>query len=374
VRFFLSSDIRQSVEGGDSQNAFYRWLCECSNYAIIATDCQGIIIGWNRAAELLFSAESAKMTGCHIERVVPESRRELLRTAIERAITQKQISEFEISHSKAEQGDSQSLLMSITPVMDQNEQILGLSMWVLDITNRKHLQNQLIQAEKMASLGTLASGVAHHFNNIIGGVATFVDYALGGDNPQADRRALQMTAEAAERISNITSSLLTFAEKDIRQFDLSDMTEVIMTFSQLVEKSLAEKDIKLELHLQAVPIYEVPGSRIHQVLGNLLDNAEFVMPDGGTVTIGLRSEGDNLVMSFSDTGSGIGTNDLPHVFDPFFTTKGVMAGGSHRGSGLGLSVVHGIISELGGQASAESEPGKGTTFTIRLPIHRNSTT
>lgn len=364
--------MKKTDEAPDNmQNAFYRHLCSCANFAIVAADPQGIIISWNKAAGLLFDARSQDMLGSHIESIVPDSNRKVMRQAVEHTIAHKQVSEFEINDRQAgtDSENAQTLLITVDPVIDDNEKVLGVAVWILDISKRKKLQQQLVQAEKMASLGTLASGIAHHFNNIIGGVATFVDYALTSNNAQAGKRAMEMTAEASRRISQITSSLLTFAEKDMRQFDLSDLTEVVMTFGHLVEKPLAQNNITLELHLQAVPVCEVPGSRIHQVLGNLLDNAEHAMPQGGSIIISMHRQDKYLVMIFSDTGCGIDGDNLTHIFDPFFTTRGTIAGGDHvSSSGLGLSVVHGIISELGGKINVTSELGKGTTFTIWLPL------
>ncbi|MBN1765427.1 MAG: PAS domain S-box protein [Sedimentisphaerales bacterium] len=345
---------------------YYRNLCDCSSFAIVGTDCQGRIISWNQAAEILFNTPAAQIVGCHLERIVPEGLRSQLHEAIETAINRQEQNEFEVNH-RDEQGESMTLAMVISPVLETPDKVVGVAAWVRDISNRKILETQLLQAEKMASLGTLASGVAHHFNNIIGGVATFVDFALQSRNAESTMRALHMTAEAANRISQITSSLLTFAEKDARQFDLSDLTEIILTFAHLVEKPLSEKNIKLELRLQAVPVFEVPGSRIHKVLGNLLDNAEIAMPDGGTVTIGLHRDNHNLVMTFSDTGAGIDAQHLPHIFEPFFTTLGVASGGNRNSSGLGLAVVHGIIRELGGTVNVKSRLKRGTTFIISFP-------
>ena len=112
-----------------------------------------------------------------------------------------------------------------------------LAAWIVDETDRMRLADQLSQAEKIASLGTLAGGVAHHFNNILGGVATFVDFALTSGDVVSMKRALQMTAEAAARASKITQSLLSFAEVDSRRSDLADLTEVVLTFAHLVERT-----------------------------------------------------------------------------------------------------------------------------------------
>ena len=355
----------------DIQAEYYRQLFNWSPFAIIGADTGGVVVSWNRSAEIVFQTEPSQMLGHHIEQMISPQQRSVLHNALEQAVISQKPADFEFDQ-RDKNNQKQVLAGVITPVMDDENQILGLAMWVRDITRRKNLEHQLIQAEKIASLGTLASGVAHHFNNIMGGVATFVDFALTSQNPQSSRRALQMTAEAANRVSEITESLLTFAEKDFRQFDLSDLTEVLLTFSHLVEKPLAEKNIKLELRIQGAPILEVPGSRMHQVLGNLLDNAENAMADGGAITIDLTRQDDQIILRFADTGCGIEPKDLPHIFEPFYTTRGTVAGGDQTSVGLGLSVVHGVIRELGGVIDVASQRNKGATFTIRFPVKEKS--
>ena len=355
----------------DIQAEYYRQLFNCSPFAIIGTDAGGVVISWNRSAEIVFQTEPSQMLGQHIEQMISPQQRSVLHNALEQAIVSRKPADFEFDQ-RDKNNQKQVLAGVITPVMDNQNQILGLATWMRDITRRKNLEHQLVQAEKLASLGTLAAGVAHHFNNIMGGVATFVDFALTSQNPQASQRALQMTAEAANRVAEITESLLTFAEKDFRQFDLSDLTEVLLTFTHLVEKPLAEKNIKLELRIQGAPILEVPGSRMHQVLGNLLDNAEHAMPEGGNITIDLNRQDNQVVLRFADTGCGIEPRHLPHIFEPFYTTRGTVAGGNQTSIGLGLSVVHGVIGELGGTIDVASQLNKGTTFTMRFPVKDKS--
>ena len=354
----------------DNQN-YYCHLLNCTSFAVIGTDGQGLITCWNRSAEDIFNKPGSVMLGRHVEEIVPEHRRSLLHRAISRARHERKIAEFEVEHPKTAE-ETITLAVVIAPVIDDDDQVIGLSAWIRNVTHRKNLEKQLLEAEKIASLGTLASGVAHHFNNIIGGVATFVDYALHCDNPQASRRALEITAEAATRMAEITESLLTFAQKDGRNFDLADLTEVVLTFAHLVEKPLAQKNIKLRMHLEAIPLFEVPGSRMHQVLGNLLDNAERAMPQGGTVTIRLLGRDDAVVLGFADTGCGIPAQDLKHIFEPFFTTHGIFAGGNYPCRGLGLSVVHGVVRELGGTINVTSKLHQGTNFTLCFPLKPKS--
>jgi signal transduction histidine kinase len=252
---------------------------------------------------------------------------------------------------------------------DENPEA-NVAAWFVDNTAGLDLTERLAQAEKMASLGTLAGGVAHHFNNILGGVATFVDYALTSGDQVAMKRALQMTAEAAARASRITQSLLSFTKHESLQPDLADLTEVVLTFSHLVERPLEEKQIKLDLDVRPVPVIPVEANTMHQVLGHLLTNAEEAMPDGGMLTLRLapNEQAGMVELSFADTGVGIASENLSQVFEPFFTTKGLLAGGDQGNPGLGLSIVHGKVLEMGGTIEVTSTPEKGTCFRIDFPM------
>ncbi len=180
-----------------------------------------------------------------------------------------------------------------------------------------------------------------------------------------------MTAEASARAAKITQSLLSFAARDTHRTDLADLTEVVLTFTHLVERPLEEKLIRLELDLRPVPIIAVEANRMHQVLGNMLTNSEEAMPDGGTLTIRLTQAAGNVVLSFADTGCGIPDENLPLVFEPFFTSKGLLAGGDRTNAGLGLSVAHGIITEMGGQIDVQG-PESGAEFHIKFPIPKET--
>jgi signal transduction histidine kinase len=125
--------------------------------------------------------------------------------------------------------------------------------------------------------------------------------------------------------------------------------------------------IGVDLEMNPVPIVAVEANRMHQVLGNLLSNAEDAMPDGGTLRLAIGCDDHWVWLDFADTGAGITAEHLPLVFEPFFTTKGLLAGGHAGNPGLGLSVVHGIIMEMGGEIAATSEPDQGAGFRIRFP-------
>ena len=358
---------------GHAQSPYHHHLFHRLPLALIGANPERIVVSCNSAAAAIFASDPSSLLGRHLTDIFPAASRPLLEQSLREATAPDSAATFEFDMPGPGE-NPQSLAVTTTAITDDAGQSLGFVFCLQDVSQRNELERQLAASEETASLGTLASGVAHHFNNIIGGVATFVDFALNADNPATTRRALKMTAEAANRISHITQSLLTFAAKDSREFDLADLTEVVLTFSHLVENPLAEKNIKLQTHLNPVPIYEVAGSRMHQVLGNLLDNAELAMPNGGGITIELKHQPPYLLLTFSDTGSGITPEHLPHLFEPFFTTHGVEVGGDRSSIGLGLSVVQGIIHELGGTIRAESSPEKGATFTMRFLIETDART
>ncbi len=354
-------------------DAFFRILCGCAPVAMIATDADFNVVYCNSEAARLLGTSTEQLIGNSIYNAVPQNRHKLLARILDRTATKHQKNELEL-HVKDPSGTTRDLSIIFSPLISDEQNLLGFSAWVIDETHRKRLSERLLQAEKMASLGTLAGGVAHHFNNILGGIGTFVDYALTSGDEVAMKRALQMTTEAAARASKITKSLLSFAEKDeARRKDLADLTEVVLTFAHLVERPLSEKNITLDLELKPVPIIPVEASQMHQILGNLLTNSEEAMPEGGTVSIVIDHDESNVILTFADTGCGIHESHLPLVFEPFFTTKGLLSGGDKENPGLGLSVVHGIVLETGGNIKVESEQGKGTKFIITYSIPKEST-
>jgi two-component system NtrC family sensor kinase len=355
-----------------ASNEFYHCLFEHAAVAMIATDTAFNIVSFNAAAAELLGRAASEMIGTSLYDTVPANRRKLLHRLLERTTKRMRTSQLEVQMPVPD-GEARDLMVILSPIPDEGGAVLGVAAWVIDETHRKRLADRLAQAEKIASLGTLAGGVAHHFNNILGGVTTFVDYAITSGDPVAMKRALQMTAEAATRASNITQSLLSFAKCDGQKTDMADLTEVVLTFVHLVERPLAERGIQLNLDLRSVPIIPIEANRMHQVLGNLLTNAEEALPGGGAVSLSLDRSEREILLTFADTGGGIKAKHLPLVFEPFFTTKGLLAGGNRANPGLGLSVAHGIIVEMGGRIEVQSELDKGTRFTIAFPLPTTKT-
>jgi signal transduction histidine kinase len=227
-------------------------------------------------------------------------------------------------------------------------------------------QAQLLHKEKLASVGQLAAGVAHELNNPLGTILLFADL-LYKELPEDDpRRAdLHRIIGEARRCKIIVADLLNFARQ---QEILAQETDLNLLLEQAIEAVVHQPTfggVKIVRQLDSgLPALEADPAQLQQVFVNLLNNAAEAMPDGGTITLTTApGEGETLQARVSDTGCGIPRENLVKMFTPFFTTKAPGAG-----TGLGLSIVYGIIKMHRGQISVESEVGRGTTFTVTLPL------
>ncbi len=254
-----------------------------------------------------------------------------------------------------------------------------------DITERKraieekeHLQAQLIQAQKMEAIGTLAGGIAHDFNNILTVIKNLTSLAL--DKASRDPNCtcyLEPMREVSERGINLVQQLLIFSQNKPVEFTIFNLNDVIDDFLKIIGTLISE-DILLEKELEGgLADIKADKGRIEQVITNLVINSRDSMLMGGVIT--LRTEnvtlttgqaasiqgavpGDFVCLTVQDTGTGISKHTVEHIFEPFFTTK------SPNGTGLGLSVVYGIVKELNGWINVESEPDRGTKFMVYLPV------
>jgi hypothetical protein len=248
----------------------------------------------------------------------------------------------------------------------------------LDVTERKHLEEQLRQAQKLESIGQLAGGVAHDFNNLLTIITGYSEMALAEIGDQHFLRdPLVEIAEAAARATTLTRQLLTFSRRQIAQPRRIAINELIRDFEKMLARLLGE-EIELELVLDSeVGVFLADPGQIEQVIMNLAVNARDAMPHGGKLVIEtsrVASPGDFfqthlpaapgtwVVLAVRDTGTGMSPEVKAHIFEPFFTTKG-----PGKGTGLGLSTVWGIVQQSGGFIGVNGEPGQGTTFKLLFP-------
>src|SRR6204780_3426001 len=258
----------------------------------------------------------------------------------------------------------------------------------LERKEREQAQAQLLQAQRLESLGQLAGGGAHDFNNLLAVILSYASFVReelappsGPDWPErlvSARSDLGQITLAAERAASLTRQLLTFARREVVRPQVLDLDDVITGVQELLHRTLGEHiELITTLAGDLWPVLADPG-QLEQVLVNLAVNARDAMAGGGTLTIdtvnitvdadavagGSRApQGKNVRLRISDTGTGIPADVLQHVFEPFFTTKQVGSG-----TGLGLATVYGILAQAEGQIQIYTEPGTGTTFTITLPV------
>jgi two-component system, cell cycle sensor histidine kinase and response regulator CckA len=234
----------------------------------------------------------------------------------------------------------------------------------LDITERRAAEERLGEAHRLQAAGQLAGGIAHEANNQMSVVLGAVHFLLRRkDLPESAAADVELIRRAADRTATITQQLLAFSRRQLLRLENVDLNQLVRAAEPLLRRSLAETQ---ELIFRPG---ELPGpvradhNQLDQVLLNLTLNARDAMPDGGQVIIETGRDAETALLTVRDNGSGMDQQTLRRVFEPFFTTKEI-----GQGTGLGLSVVHGIVAQIGGQIQADSEPGRGSVFTLRLPV------
>ncbi|MCB0164728.1 MAG: PAS domain S-box protein [Anaerolineae bacterium] len=267
----------------------------------------------------------------------------------------------------------------IHPWHESTGEIGGIILFSEVITERKNLEEQYYQAQKMEAIGHLAGGIAHDFNNILVPIIGYAELGMMNLPPDAPLYTdLDLIRQAAQRAADLTHQILAFSRKQILQMRLLDLNPLIADFQKMLERLIGE-DIELETFL-APNLYPVKADKaqLEQVLLNLVINARDAMPGGGALTIetanvyldetylqkhaDIQTSGHYAMLAVSDTGHGMDAETQTQVFDPFFTTKA-----RGKGTGLGLATVFGIIRQHHGYIWVYSEPGQGTTFKIYLP-------
>jgi len=345
-----------------------RLLMEAVPDAITVVDRDGCVLDENTAGRVLINAfpgDTRESSGKRsafgwLEGTAARIARENLAAAFDGELRR-----FEVPFQRPDASDGTGHVL-LAPVREGGR-IPKVLVLVRDITEQRRTQTQLQQAEKLAAMGQLVSGVAHEINNPAAIISGFAQTLLLDQLPRDQRETVQMMYDEATRIGRITSNLLAFARAGSKERTLVELNETVRRTFALRSYHLSTLNITVNLELDdANPKAWANGSEVQQLLLNLLINAEQALtsvPERRAITIRTMAAGDEGVqLQVADTGPGIPTDIQEKIFDPFFTTKR-----EGTGTGLGLSICYGIAHDHGGRISVRSVPGHGATFTVALP-------
>ena len=274
---------------------------------------------------------------------------------------------------KVKKNDGTPIIVSDTktPVRNNKGELLYFDGILEDITERKKMEEQLVITDRLASIGELASGVAHELNNPLTGVIGFSKLLLDKKINNDTREDVAIIHHEAVRAAEVVKNLLTFARKHKPSKQPIRINSIIASVLGMRSYEHKVNNIKTITRFSSdLPGIVADSFQIEQVFVNIIINAEYAMEKankGGVLIATTEKKEDYVQITLTDDGIGISEKDLGHIFDPFFTTKEV-----GEGTGLGLSICHGIIDKHGGRIFAQSEPGKGATFIIELPINRSN--
>lgn len=264
------------------------------------------------------------------------------------------------------------------PVFDEHGEVVQVIEYNLDVTEKKNLELQLQQSQKLEAIGTLTGGVAHDFNNLLTTIIGYSQlYLMEHDEDDSDRNAIEAVFEAADKATGLVSQLLAFSRKSLMDLKVINLNTLVTDVSKMLTRLIGE-DIEIQMFLkEKIGNIKADSGQVEQVIINLVVNAKDAMPNGGKLyfesdSVELDEEycrahanitpGKYVVLGITDTGSGIPQDVKEKIFDPFFTTKK-----EGQGTGLGLSTVYGIVSQMQGHIYVYSELDRGTTFKIYFP-------
>jgi len=353
---------------------FLNKVIQSSPNSIMASDMKGNIIIWNKAAEETLGYKSGETIGrMNIRDVYPEGVAaeimEMMRNPeyggvgrlrshpmvyVRRdgGIVEGDLSAAMIYDAKGKETASVGTFVDLKERLDMERKL-------------RQTQEQLLQSEKLAAMGRLTSQIAHELNNPLYGIMNTLELMKTEIAPESKRRKiLEMALSETMRLTEMLRKMLSFSKPDEEEKQPTDINTIIDEILLLHEKQLRENSIRISSEFaKGLGKVDASKNQLRQVFLNLISNARDAMPDGGTLTVRTKAEGDNVHIEVSDTGIGIKEENIDKIFDSFFTTKDNI-----KDVGLGLSVCYGFIKDHGGDIKVVSELGSGTSFTIILPM------
>jgi len=340
-------------------------VIESINVGVLACDLEQRIEMWNSPMEAMYGLKRSDVEGKKLDEIFPP---ELLAEFPHASEPHRVVSLYKF---RLPTRDGRQLIvnLSLAPLLGKDDEVIGRLLILNDLTERVSLEGQLVQAEKLSSIGLLAAGVAHEVNTplaVITSQAQMLMKQIPEDDPRS--RTLDKIIKQSFRASEIVNNLLKFSRVSGSEHTELDLNKLIRETLSLVDPMLKVSKISLNAQLDAglPPVYGNSG-KLQQVFMNLIMNARDAMPRGGELTLATESENSTIHVEVSDNGVGIPADHLDKIFDPFFTTKS-----TSRGTGLGLAVTYGIIREHAGKIRVESLIGRGTSFHLEFPTARKA--
>ncbi|MFH1116406.1 MAG: PAS domain S-box protein [Pseudomonadota bacterium] len=350
---------------------------EHAGEAIVVSDSQGIILYANPAFENITGYERQEVIGKDWRILGSGKQGEALYQDMWDTVLSGRDWRGRLTNVKKD-GTLYEETATVSPIKDESGRVVNFVTVIRDVTDESSLQKQLIQAQKMEAIGTLAGGIAHDFNNLLQVINGYAEMALFGiKEGDKGHSALLEIRRAARSAAELTQGLLTFSRRVESKLRPVDLNQELHKVSNMLSRTLPKMiEIRMNLSEPLDPVNADPA-QLQQVVMNLAVNARDAMPDGGRLSIETRnvlldedyckshlgtSPGNYVLLSISDSGTGMDEETRKHIFDPFFTTKE-----SGKGTGLGLAIAFGIVKSHGGGVQCYSEPGYGSTFRIYLP-------
>jgi len=378
----LAREVERRTAESEAQKRFIEAIVDSLPLSLYAIDREYRVAAWNRNRELgELGIPRGSVLGKNVFEVLTRQPREMLEQEFARVFESGEIERIE-QQTPSPKGDLRHWVISKIPMWaDMTGEVSHVITVGEDVTDRVEANRAVARAEKLAAVGRLAAGVVHEINNPLATISACAESlearvhegSFDGSPALEDlREYLGLIRSEAFRCKSITMGLLDFSRTRTSQRVLINLADVVSSAGRLLshQKRNPEVEFKLEIAPDLQIVSGDPG-QLQQAIIALAANALDAIGDSGSLTIIARNDGDNVMIEVSDTGAGISPENLPKIFEPFFTTKEV-----GRGTGLGLAVCYGILTEHGGSLDVQSTVGTGTTFTITLPAikhHEEST-
>jgi len=377
----LYQSLEQKVSEYERLKEFSENIVESINVGIVAADLDDRVESWNSQMETLTGIARHTALGQKLRDLFPHGLSHALeevrgQTGIHqiyklpvraRSWRDREAEAASNGNGGAPRSGERLVNVAVAPLVTREQEQIGRLIIFDDVTERAEMEQQLVQADKLSSIGLLAAGVAHEVNTPLAVISTYAQMLtkqVSTDDPKS--KLLEKIAKQTFRASEIVNSLLNFSRTSKTEFEEIDLNRVVRETLTLVEHQLDKAHVRVELAAEeGLPAVRGNFGKMQQVFLNLFMNARDAMEQGGVLRIATHCREGMVRVEVCDTGKGIAASDLARIYDPFFTTKP-----PKKGTGLGLSVSYGIVREHGGAIEVNSQPGEGSTFRIEFPASR----